>query len=476
MRNLIYSLSLLFLIPFNARSQDLISAEYLGTTTSFVIAIATQGLIEVEYDVSLYKIVYTTVDANGNPTIASGALSLPNTTECTDFPIAVYQHGTVLNKEDVPSRDNGEAFLSKILASGGYYAITPDYVGLGDSPGLHPYVHAESEATAAIDMMRAVRQFLNDSLGVQDNGEVFITGYSQGGHAAMALHKYIEDNNLLEEFDVIISAPASGPYAMSESQMDMILSNESYSNPGYLVYTISSYELVYGNIYDEYSDILQSPYDTIVVPFFDGNNTTLYMSDLNPLLPEQVQDLMQPDYFADLVENENNPLHLALVDNDNFNWVPERPITMYYCTEDEQVTFENTLKALDYMTTNGAENVEAINSGPFSHGDCILPSMTSVYDLFQSLKTPCTLTGIEENQIITSIYPNPVHDHLTIVTTDIPERYELLNALGQIILNGTLSSNSGQFELNVSDLENGVYFLRLFKGGSYFTSKSILKM
>ena len=476
MRNLIYTISLLLIIPFNTRSQDLESAEYLGTTTSLVLAIATQGLITIEYDVSLYKIVYTTIDANGNPTIASGALSIPNTTECTDFPLAVYQHGTVLNKEDVPSRNNGEAILTKIFASGGYYAITPDYVGLGDSPGLHPYVHAASEATAAIDMMRAVRQFLNNSLGVQDNGEVFITGYSQGGHAAMALHKYIEDNELLEEFNVIASAPASGPYALSESQIDLILSDEPYSNPGYLVYTIYSYELAYCNIYNEYSDILQSPYDTIVVPFFDGNNTTLYMSDLNPLLPDLAQDLMQPDYYADIVANENNPLRLALVDNDNYNWVPQRPITMYYCTEDEQVTFENSIKAFDYMTTNGAENVDTVNAGPFSHGDCVLPAMTSIYDLFQSLKTPCTLTEIEENQIITSIYPNPVHHHLTIVTTEKSDRYELLNALGQVILNGTPSSNSGQFKLDVSDLENGIYFLRLYKGNSYFTSKSILKM
>jgi len=474
MKKLTYFFSLLLLFPFLGRTQVLESAEYLGTTTSYVLAIVS-GL-PVEYDVSLYKIVYTTIDANGNSTIASGALSIPNTSECTDFPLAVYQHGTVLNKEDVPSRDNDEAFLTKIFASGGYYSMTPDYIGLGDSPGLHPYVHAASEATAAIDMMRAVRQFLNDSLGVQDNGEVFITGYSQGGHGAMALHKYIEDNELLDEFDVIASAPASGPYALSESQMDLIISNEPYSNPGYLVYTISSYEMVYGNIYNEYIDVLQSPYDEIVVPFFDGNNTTLYMSDLNPLLPQQVQELMQPDYYADLVANENHPLRLALVDNDNYNWVPERPITMYYCTEDEQVTYENSLAALEYMTTNGAENVEAINVGPFSHGDCILPAMTGVWNLFQSLKTPCTTTRIKENQLISSLYPNPVHSNLTVVTTKITDRYELLNALGQVVLTGIVANNNNQFNLNVSDLEGGIYFLRLYKGENYYTSRSILKM
>jgi hypothetical protein len=35
----------------------------------------------------------------------------------------------------------------------------PDYIGMGGSPGLHPYVHAASEATASIDMIRAAREF-----------------------------------------------------------------------------------------------------------------------------------------------------------------------------------------------------------------------------------------------------------------------------------------------------------------------------
>ena len=39
----------------------------------------------------------------------------------------------------------------------------PDYLGMGESPGLHPYVHGESEATATLDMIRAAREFISDS-------------------------------------------------------------------------------------------------------------------------------------------------------------------------------------------------------------------------------------------------------------------------------------------------------------------------
>ena len=186
-------------------SQHLVSCDYVESTVSFILSAAT-GLT-LPYDVDLYKMIYNTVDAHGNPTIASGAFIVPSNTTCLEFPIAVYHHGTSLKKTDVPSNNIQETFIGKVFAAGGYFTCMPDYIGMGESPGLHPYVHGNSEATASIDMIKAAREFITDSLAMIDNGEVFLTGYSQGGHAAMATHKYIEDNNLLNEFNVLASAP-----------------------------------------------------------------------------------------------------------------------------------------------------------------------------------------------------------------------------------------------------------------------------
>ena len=139
----------------------------------------------------MYKMVYNTVDALGQPTIASGAFLAPSNTPCTDFPMLVYHHGTSLRKIDVPSNDVGETLIGRVFGAGGYFVLMPDYIGMGESPGLHPYCHGESEATATRDMIRAAREFIADSLNMIDNGELFLTGYSQGGHAAMASHKYL---------------------------------------------------------------------------------------------------------------------------------------------------------------------------------------------------------------------------------------------------------------------------------------------
>src|SRR5580765_5448956 len=87
------------------------------------------------YQVNVYKVVYNTLDADSMPTIASGAFFTPVNPSC-HVPLASYQHGTILDKEDVPSRlAGGEVIIGLSMATDGYAACMPDYIGLGDSPG-----------------------------------------------------------------------------------------------------------------------------------------------------------------------------------------------------------------------------------------------------------------------------------------------------------------------------------------------------
>ncbi|NNC84009.1 MAG: T9SS type A sorting domain-containing protein [Flavobacteriales bacterium] len=455
-------LALIFMFSaVQSYAQYLVSIELLDTYTAEELDLVPGQ--QAEYDVEFYKVVYNTVDANGNATIASGAFSKPVSDECTLFPISIYNHGTVLNKENVPSRDNAEAFIGKFIASLGYYSLAPDYIGMGDSPGLHPYVHAQSEATAGVDLIRAMREHLV-TIDEADNGELLITGYSQGGHAAMALHKYIEDNALLDEFNVLGSAPGSGPYNLSGSQTATILSGEPYSNPGYIVYALSSYELAYGNIYGTYSDVLQDPYDGIVVPYFDGNNTTYSMANLNPQLPQVITDLLTPAYYSDFESNMDHPFRLALADNDNYDWTPQRGVRMYYCTQDEQVDYTNSTDALAAMQTNGAPDVAAIELGPLDHGDCFLPAMLGAINYFNSIRTECvSTTGIDAYEMEFSVYPNPAVDLLTIQSTAAIAGWSIVDARGQVVLTHSDKKygNRDFSTIKLRALKSGIYTLRL---------------
>jgi hypothetical protein len=194
---------LLATITFSSNAQTVVSVEHLGSYSRATL-IATFFGVAFDNGVEEYKVIYNTSDIDGNPTIASGAMYIP--WGCSNFPMGVYQHGTVFDAESVPSR--GQEQIGLALAGFGYATVAPDYLGLGDNPSnIHPYLHAESQATVAADLIRAARTYIADSMGLAHNGELFITGYSQGGHAAMGFHKYIEDNNLLGEFNVVASAP-----------------------------------------------------------------------------------------------------------------------------------------------------------------------------------------------------------------------------------------------------------------------------
>ena len=303
---------------------------------------------------------------------------------------------------------------------------------------------------------------LLDILGQQDNGELMLAGYSQGGHAAMSMHKYIEENNLLDEFNVIASCPGSGAYDMSGSQTNTLLSGEPYSNPGYLVYAFASFNMAYGNLYQNYSDILQSPYDDIVVPFFNGNNTTLSMADLNPLLPQLVTYLITPAQYNGFENDMNHPLRLALAANDVYDWTPQRTVRIYYCTWDEQVDYSNATTALNTMQANGAPDVSGINLGPFSHEVCIVPWITSTIDYFNSVRSYCQPTALNDYQLTDdiSLFPNPVSDLLTVKSINPILSWKIYDSLGKLVFdskNRNFAASPEQIEIDVTSLSNGLY-------------------
>jgi len=89
------------------------------------------------------------------------------------FPLLCYQHGTVSDRNDVPSLLAGGSELAIIFGSMGYVTTAADFLGLGTARGVHPYVHADSEASASIDMMYAMRTYADTDPAITLNNDVF---------------------------------------------------------------------------------------------------------------------------------------------------------------------------------------------------------------------------------------------------------------------------------------------------------------
>ena len=454
-------LALFALSPLNG--QAIVSVELLNSYTKTDLTLGFPGIYD--HGAEEYKVVYNTVDVDGSPTVASGAFYLP--LGCDNFPMAAYLHGTVFDREDVPSRGFGLTGLR--FAGHGYATVAPDYLGLGDSDiNIHPYLHSESTATASLDLMRAARTFIVDSLGLSHNGEVFLTGYSQGGHATMATHKYIEENELLPEFNVLGSAPLSGSYDLVVTQ-SALPPDSSYIAPIYYPYTLESMQYAYGNIYTNTSEVYQEPWATTIN---DYKNGTISIGAFGANLPNNLYHFLNPPYFdtflADTLLPYTTPLRNALDLNSNHDWSPQRPIRMVYCTGDQQVNYQNALVAEANFIANGATEVEAylaIEGG--SHGTCFNPAIATTIEWFDSKRTACedlpvSTTNFNYNETI-NIHPNPTTDfiqlNLTELSTTKPLTCRVLSMSGQVLSEQVLAGERyPQLHLDYSP---GVYMLTL---------------
>jgi len=341
--------------------------------------------LPVSNGIDVYKVRYATIDARGEArTEASGALVVP-TGVTGPLPMSSYQHGTILLKEDVPSRQSGEIAIGIIFSATGYITALPDYLGLGDSPGLHPYCHAKSEATASVDMLRASRLVL-EALSVDENGQLFLFGYSQGGHSTMALVQEIELRHT-DEFTITAAAPMSGPYDLAGAQTDMLLLDEPYASPFYLPYLMLAYNEVY-DMYPTPADFLKEPWATTLPPMFNG---LVNYDALNAMVPDMPKTIVRDDVFNDFLTNPNNPFRQALEDNTQLDQAPLSPTRVYYCTGDDQVSYVNAINARDAYATQGvtvqAINGESLAGGtPLDHGGCVQPVLLAARSWFEVLR------------------------------------------------------------------------------------------
>ncbi len=331
--------------------------------------------------VDLWKLEYQTPDATGAPVTASGLLAVPQGIE-SPAPMLSYQHGTLHKWDEAPSMAETLDFTATLaMASTGYIAQAPDYLGFGSSRGLHPYVHAATEASAVIDMLRATRTYM-DQQSIAWNEQLFLVGYSQGGHATMAAHRELESNHA-DEFTVTASAPMAGPYDMSGTMFDLLLSNEPYDSPNYLPYLLFGYDLVY-DWFGSPKDVFIEPYNETLPPLFDGESTG---GQIDAVLPDVPRDILQPALLEKIESNDEHPWRLILRENDVYDWTPRAPIQMYHCAGDTTVPRENSTVALARFNELGAESVELIDPFPLAgHAECAPFSLLRARTWFESLR------------------------------------------------------------------------------------------
>ncbi len=470
-----YSIFFIFAF-FYGNSQVLIDFTPAGSYTASQVA--SNFGFNADFDVDLYKVLYTTKNIGGENHTASGLVCLPKTSG--DLPLLCYQHGTVGSREDVPSRKKGGFDLGVVFASTGYATIMADYIGLGDSPGLHPYIHSESEAWAALDLMSAMKE-LQVELNFSLNEQVFLTGYSQGGHASAALHRMIE-RDAPDGFTVTAGAHLSGPYSVSEKMIDFTLGDNPYQFVAYLAWvTLGMLETFPDLLKDfELSDIFKPAYIDPILQFKNEEidlwslNSQLYLLiNINNAGNIQPKVMIQDDVLSAIKNDPNHPMSQALKRNDVLDWVPQSPTRLYYCKNDDQVSSENAIYADSIFNANGAVDVASKDLvSNFNHTLCVEPAVEETIDFFSQFSGLGVTSHLNNSPIACDfelIYSNNeirVSNNLcNLVFTKI----EIIDITGRIIVNNrTFNGDS----VLIENIHHGIYIIRIKdKNENLFTKK-----
>lgn len=447
--------SKILLGSFSKTQLDSLLQQRLGSAAS---------LFTTQYGVDAYKLLYKTMDYDSSVKMASALLAIPRDISC---PLAVvnYSHGTTSVKEDVPSRLNGEGLVGLVAAANGMVMCEPDYFGMGDGEWPHYYLHAFTHAMTNIDLLRATREACQQ-LGVLLNGQLFLSGYSQGGFSTMVTHKYIE-TYFPNEFTVTHSFPGAGSYDMSGAMVDLMLSDLDYPSPAYLPFLIFTWNHIY-NFFTNPSDYLKAPYDTSLPPKINGMYS---IGQINALMPDTPKLIFHPHVIDSFVNNLQHPFRIALRENDVYRWVPQAPMTMIHCRADRQVPIENTRNAFQYFITHGATQVDTLDLNPtLSHGSCGQLYLFYLKNYLDSLVAtdPCLssdMWGISENRPFT-ISPNPVTETLTLTwNKHIPGDYlvQIHDMNGRILLHQLVHQQEVEEKksLNVQHMPEGVYLMHI---------------
>ena len=153
-----------------------------------------------------FRISYASIDARGQPTVVTGLAYRPDRLPPRGgFPLIAFAHGTTgIADACAPSKTPSAVALIQDLVKAGNAVVATDYVGLG-GPGVHPYLHGPSEASAVLDSIPAARQLRR--LRAAESGAI-VWGFSQGGHAALFASQAADD---LARVDVIGVIDAAGP-------------------------------------------------------------------------------------------------------------------------------------------------------------------------------------------------------------------------------------------------------------------------
>ena len=310
----------------------------------------------------LYRVTYSSVipERDNQPTVATGLLAVPDTGG-TSFPLVSYQHGTVYEKEQVPSfpeHSPETALMIAQFAGQGYLVIGADYFGMGLSGEPEGYMVKCSHQQATYDMLVASRAVL-DQMELSAP-KLFIAGWSQGGFVTMAFLEKLESAGI----PVAAAATASAPLDVMAALSGFLnFPRENDASWISTLFILSSFS------FENYYRVPGLACALLNEAHYEVSRAAYERRPFDPAdIPTDLHDLIRPEYF-DPKFFAGSAYGRLLAETQAYRWVIQSPVRNYYGEADEAITPGIGRLAMTYQGAMGRGNtlVEAISTGDTSH-------------------------------------------------------------------------------------------------------------
>jgi pimeloyl-ACP methyl ester carboxylesterase len=332
--------------------------------------------IHVTYGITLYRVTYRTTNHDGSLVVASGLVALPNGHEPDR--VVLYHHGTIVERRTAPSQSRvSDGVLVAVATAGtGGILVAPDYIGLGESRAVHPYMYAKTTSSTSIDFLHAARTLVEHLRG-EWPVSLYLMGFSQGGHATFAVQRDLEKSHD-PQFRVQASAPIAGPFRLREISFPQALLGKTTSDPLYVAYIANSYSQVY---HQPLKSIVAAPYAETVPVLFDGDHT---IQEIEAALPTDPRKVFNAEFLDAYDKGKPHWFLDALKENDVDAWTPVAPVRIYYGDDDVDVPPEEARRVEADMKRRGAD-VTAISVGACNHWESSLRAIPRATRWFEEL-------------------------------------------------------------------------------------------
>jgi pimeloyl-ACP methyl ester carboxylesterase len=309
--------------------------------------------ISVENSVDCYRMQYT-VGSGTDAVRLSGLLALPR--GVVPRRLVSFQHGTSTTRTAVPSQLDGTGIAAAIAFAGnGYALIAPDYPGMGESPGKHPYYVADAIGPAVAGMIEASQRVE----GVP-GGPAFLSGFSEGGWASLAALRLLESKGIR----VLGSAQVAGAYDLRRVSLPAALHGGAPSHSLYLAYAAWGQAAYYGHSLDS---VLTPEYAATVERLFAGAKPKEILSTL----PQDPRTMFNQGFLDAFDRNEAHWYLDSFAANSLVDVTPRAPVRLYYGSKDMDVVPEEALAASRSMHARQVD-ISAIDVGPVGHDASML--------------------------------------------------------------------------------------------------------